>query len=185
MLDFDLAGIYGTDTSQLKRQVRRNIDRFPEDFMFELSKNESNALIDSIRCQNGILKQSWFRYPPFAFTVHGVVMLPNVLQSKKAIETSILIVRAFNAMTAVILNPTPIDEVQELQNEVRHLKQNIEEAFTDYNDINEDTRMELEKINDKLDVSNMQFNEIYQALIELADQKKDFEKPRNPIGFIK
>jgi hypothetical protein len=185
MLDFDLAGMYGTDTSQLKRQVRRNMDRFPEDFMFELSKSESNALIDNIRCQNGILSKSWFRYPPFAFTVLGVLMLPNVLQSKKAIDTSVLIVRAFNAMANVILNPPPINEVHELQNEVMELKQHIEESFTDYNEINEDTRAELDSINEKLSVANMQFSEIYQALIELADQKSEFEKPRKQIGFMR
>jgi len=72
MLDLDLAEMYGIDTSQLKRSVRRNIERFEgDDFMFELSKYEANTLKDNIRCQFGTLEQSWFRYPPFAFTELG------------------------------------------------------------------------------------------------------------------
>ncbi|MGB5155897.1 ORF6N domain-containing protein [Desulfobacterium sp. N47] len=83
MLDNDLAELYGVDTKQLKRSVRRNIDRFPSDFMFELSKNE----YDSLRCQNGTLKRGTHsKYMPFAFTEQGVAMLSSVLNSKKAIE---------------------------------------------------------------------------------------------------
>jgi phage regulator Rha-like protein len=180
MLDFDLAEMYATETKVLKQSVRRNIERFPEDFMFELTNDEYNELKMSLRSQfvtsNEYSRRGGIRYAPFAFTVHGVVMLPNVLQSKRAIDTSILIVRAFNAMANVLLNP-PINEVKELQNEVRQLKQYIEEVFTDYNDINEDTQTQLDSI-------NLQFSEIYQALIELADQKKELEKPRKPIGYL-
>jgi len=141
MLDFDLAGMYGTETGNLKRQVRRNMDRFPDDFMFELTREEFNDL----RSQFGNSSWGGTRYLPYVFTVHGVVMLPNVLQSKKAVETSILIVRAFNAMREVLLNPPAhVFEVKELQNEVLQLKQYIEDVFTDQNDINEDTRMQLE-----------------------------------------
>jgi hypothetical protein len=150
MLDFDLAEIYGTETSQLKRQVRRNIERFEgEDFMFTLSIRESNELKDNIRCQNGILDKSWFRYPPFAFTELGVAMLSSVLKSDTAIKANRIIMRAFVTMRQLILNP-PIDEVKELQNEVRVLKEYIENVFTDQNDINEDTRMQLELVNESL-----------------------------------
>ena len=178
MLDFDLADLYGTLTKRLKEQVRRNIERFPEDFMFELTRQEF------INLRSQIATSSWggLRYLPFAFTEHGVAMLPNVLQSKRAIDVSIQIVRAFVAMRHFLLNP-PINEVKELQNEVRQLKQYIEEVFADYNDINEDTRRQLESINQTLSVSNMQFNEIYQAITMLAEQKKQLDKPRNPIGF--
>ena len=183
MLDFDLAEIYGTETAQLKRQVRRNFERFDgEDFMFELSKSEVNTLKDNIRCQIGTLEQSWFRYPPFAFTELGVAMLSSVLNSKKAIDTNRKIMRAFVAVRHLILNP-PINEIKELQNEVKELKQHIEDVFTDYNDINEYTRDELDSINGKLSVVNTQFSEIYQALIGLADQKKELNNPRNPVGF--
>jgi phage regulator Rha-like protein len=167
MLDFDLAEMYGAETSQLKRQVRRNIDRFPDDFMFELTAAE----FKNLRCQNGASSWGGTRYLPFAFTVHGVVMLSNVLKSKRAVDTSILIVRAFNAMREVLLNPhVQACEVKELQNEVRQLQQYIEHVFADYNDINEDTRMQLENI--------------CEVLAELQAGNKLLNKPRNPIGFI-
>ena len=178
MLDFDLADIYETLTKRLKEQVRRNMERFPEDFMFELTRQE---FID-LRSQFASSSWGGLRYLPFAFTEHGIAMLPSVLQSKKAIDTSIKIVRAFVAMRHFLLNP-PVNEVKELQNEVRQLKQYIEEVFADYNDINEDTRKQLENINQTLSVSNVHFNEIYQAITMLAEQKKQLDKSRNPIGF--
>ena len=105
---------------------------------------------------------------PFAFTEHGVTMLSCALRSDVAIDASILIVRAFVAMRQLILNP-PVDRVSELQYEVRKLKQYIEESFADYNDINEDTRMQLELINE--------------TLAELQTKNKELNKPRTPIGF--
>ena len=181
MLDFDLAGMFNTDTSQLKRQVKRNIERFPNDFMFVLTREEFRNL----RCQIDTSSWGGTRYLPFAFTVLGVLMLPNVLQSKKAIETSILIVRAFNAMANVVLNPPPVNDVKELQNEVMELKQQIKESFANYNDINEDVQMRLDNIDQRLSVANIQFGEIYQALIDLADHKKELDKPRKQIGFLR
>lgn len=93
MLDFDLAAMYGVETSQLKRSVRRNIERFEgDDFMFELTKDELS------RCQIGTLKSgrgSNFKYLPFAFTELGVAMLSSVLHSKTAIEVNRGIMRAF------------------------------------------------------------------------------------------
>jgi len=166
MLDFDLAWMYGTETKRLKEQVRRNIERFPEDFMFELTRDEYNSLRSQIATlETGRGKYS--KYLPFAFTVHGVVMLPNVLQSKKAIDTSILIVRAFNAMRDVLINPTVhVYEERELQNEVRQLKQYIEDVFADYNDINEDTRMQFELVN--------------RTLAELQSKTKWLDNPGKP-----
>lgn len=105
---------------------------------------------------------------PLAFTEHGVVMLSSVLRSNIAIQTSILIVRAFVAIRQLIANP-PVDRVGELEKQMKELKDYIEEVFTDYNDINEDTRMQLELIN--------------RTLAELQARKKIEEKPRNPIGF--
>jgi DNA repair exonuclease SbcCD ATPase subunit len=183
MLDFDLAEMFETTTKRLKEQVRRNIERFPEDFMFELTNDEYNELKMRLRSQFATSSWGGSRYSPFAFTILGVLMLPNVLQSKKAIDTSILIVRAFNAMANVILNHPPINEVKELQNEVRQLKQDIEASFSEYNDMNEDMQTRLDNIDQRLSVANVQFSEIYQALIELADQKRELEKPRRQIGF--
>ena len=168
MLDFDLADMYGTETGQLKRAVRRNIERFEgEDFMFELTKEELS------RCQIGILNKgrgSNFKYMPFAFTELGVAMLSSVLNSKIAIEINRGIMRAFVAVRQMLVNP-PVDRLGNIEKEVKELKEYIEEVFADYNDINDDTRMQLELIN--------------QTLAELQAQKKMENKPRNPIGFIK
>ena len=143
MLDFDLATTYGVETAQLKRAVRRNIERFEgEDFMFELTKKEW----ESLRCQFGISNRGGIRYMPFAFTELGVAMLSSVLNSDTAIQANRKIMRAFVVVRQLIQNP-PIVEVQDWQSEMQELKQYIEDVFNDYNDINEDTRLQLEQIN--------------------------------------
>ena len=116
MLDFDLAEMYGTETGQLKRAVRRNIERFEgEDFMFELTKEELS------RCQIGILNKgrgSNFKYMPFAFTELGVAMLSSVLNSKIAIEINRGIMRAFVAIRQMLANP-PVDRLGNIEKEVK------------------------------------------------------------------
>ena len=97
-------------------------------------------------------------------------MLASVLRSDIAVQTSILITRAFVAIRELILNP-PTDKVTELQQEIKELKTYVEEAFADYNDINDDTRMQLELIN--------------QTLAELQSKKSLIDKPRPKIGFVK
>ena len=92
MLDKDLAELYGVETKVLKQAVRRNTERFPEDFMFELSLEEDRAL----RSQNVTLKRGQHaKYPPMAFTEQGVAMLSSVLNSERAIQVNIQIMRAF------------------------------------------------------------------------------------------
>jgi phage regulator Rha-like protein len=92
MLDFHLAELYSVETKVLKRAVRRNLDRFPEDFMFKLNRDEYNSL----RYQIGTLKRGEHaKYLPFAFTEQGVAMLSSVLRSKRAIQVNIAIMRAF------------------------------------------------------------------------------------------
>lgn len=98
ILDRDLADFYQIETKQLKRAVRRNIDRFPEDFMFELSPNESQFL----RSQFGTSSWGGSRYSPMAFTEYGIVMLASVLHSPKAISVNIQIVRAFLKMREIL-----------------------------------------------------------------------------------
>ncbi|MCE5177562.1 MAG: ORF6N domain-containing protein [Porphyromonadaceae bacterium] len=168
ILDFDLAEMYGVETRVLKQSVRRNIKRFEgEDFMFEVTMEELS------RSQFVILNKGRgynMKYKPFAFTELGVAMLSSVLNSDTAIEINKGIMRAFVAIRHLIHNPQ-VDEVKELQKEIREFKEYIEEVFTDYNDINEDTRMQLELINE--------------SLAELQAQKKLSGKPRNPIGFVK
>ncbi|OGW84075.1 MAG: DNA-binding protein [Omnitrophica bacterium RIFCSPLOWO2_01_FULL_45_10] len=89
MLDYDLAFLYGVETKYLKRQVRRNRERFPEDFMFELTEPEN------LRCQNVTSNRGGRRYLPYAFTEQGVSMLSSVLNSKQAVMVNIQIMRAF------------------------------------------------------------------------------------------
>jgi len=91
MLDFDLAELYDTETKRLKEAVKRNLDRFPPDFMFTLTKKE----FESLRTQIASSKRGGIRYMPFAFTEQGVAMLASVLNSPKAIRVNIAIVRAF------------------------------------------------------------------------------------------
>ncbi|MDR1201643.1 MAG: ORF6N domain-containing protein, partial [Tannerellaceae bacterium] len=165
MLDFDLAESYGIETRILKQAVRRNLKRFSgDDFMFEVTKEElSRSQIVTLNKGRG----SNIKYLPFAFTELGVAMLSSVLNSDAAIEINRGIMRAFVAMRQLVLN-TPVDKVQELQNEVRELKAYIEEVFADYNDVNEDTRIQLELIN--------------QSLAELQTKKRIDDKPRRRIG---
>ncbi len=92
MLDKDLASLFGVETKQLKRQVRRNLNRFPESFMFELTKKE----LHSLRNHFGTLQQNQhFRYPPFTFTEHGILMLSSILNSEIAIKMSVQIIETF------------------------------------------------------------------------------------------
>lgn len=99
MLDFDLAEIYNVETGQLKRQVKRNRERFPKDFMFVLSKKE----FENLRSQIGISSWGGTRYLPMAFTEHGVAMLSSVLNSPIAIEVNIQIIRIFSKMRELLL----------------------------------------------------------------------------------
>ena len=168
MLDRDLAEMYGVTTSALNQSVKRNAQRFPEEFMFRISKTEwENMSSQFVMTSRAKRPKSAL---PLAFTEHGVVMLSSILRSDIAIQTSVLIVRAFVAIRQLIAK-FPVDRVGQLENQMEELKNYIEEAFTDYNDINEDTRTQLELIN--------------QTLAELQAQKATADKPRNPIGFRK
>ena len=173
MLDYDLASMYEVDVSQLKRQVRRNIDRFPEDFMFELTSEEASAL----RCQNGILKTGrgqHSKYLPFAFTEEGVAMLSGVLRSKVAVQVNINIMRAFVAVRQAIaaLQSSEL-RYEQISRKVDQLNAHVEEILHDQNDINQlqsqfnsEVALQIEIINDALD--------------QLREKKTE---PENPIGF--
>jgi len=99
MLDRDLAKLYEVDTGQLTRQVRRNSERFPEDFMFQLTKGEFQNLM----CQFGISSWGGTRKLPYAFTEQGVAMLSGVLHSKRAIRVNVQIMRAFIQLKRMLL----------------------------------------------------------------------------------
>lgn len=167
MLDFDLAKLYQVETRVLNQSVKRNIERFPEDFMFQLSKEEwENISSQFVMTSRSKRPKSAL---PLAFTEHGVVMLSSVLRSDIAIQVSVLIVRAFVAIRRSIVSH-PLDKVERLEGQVNELKKYIEDVFADYNDINEDTRMQLELINE--------------TLAELQVQNAQRKFPRKPIGYL-
>ena len=145
ILDKDLAQMYEVTTSNLNKAVKRNIDRFPVDFMFQLNSDEFNLIF-----QNGISSWGGTRKLPYAFTEHGVAMLAGLLNSQKAIEINIQIVRAFVLLRQYALGYAELN--QKLENFI------IE--------------------------TNMQFNDIYQALTELMSIREEQTK-RKTIGFRK
>ena len=172
MLDFDLAELYETTTSNLKRAVRRNIERFPADFMFELSKEEANLLINKGVRQIGTPGYNFSSFAPFAFTEQGVAMLAGILRSPKAIEVNIAVMRAFVAMRQFILqNKDIFQSLEDLRLKMKALEQSDEETLSDVNDLSEYTRQELD--------------DIYIALAEMEKKQQRAEKPLRPIGFIK
>ena len=169
MLDKDLAELYQVTTGNLNKAVKRNIKRFPPDFMFQLPDEEWEAL----RFQNGIIKKGGrgehTKYLPHAFTEQGLAMLSGLLNSDIAIQVNINIMRAFVAVRQMIALP-PSQTFAELKKDVADLKIYIEDILADQNDINEETTMQLELIN--------------QSLAELQMNKQKEDRPRKPIGFI-
>ena len=117
MLDRDLAELYGVETKVLKQAVRRNINRFPDDFMFELTKNEIDSLRSQIVTLNEASKRGQHvKYLPFAFTEHGVVMLASILNSHRAIDLNVQIVRAFNQLRKTIISNEKLENrIQQLE----------------------------------------------------------------------
>jgi phage regulator Rha-like protein len=127
LLDRDLAEMYGVETKQLKRAVRRNIDRFPNDFMFKLT----NAEHRSLRRQFGTLKRgAHSKYPPMAFTEQGVAMLSTVLNSRRAIEVNIAIMRAFVHLRKMIVSHKELaKKLKELEHHIRDHDEKILAIF--------------------------------------------------------
>lgn len=124
MLDFDLAEMYGVETKRLKEQVRRNIERFPAEFMFELTKEEvtiSRSQIATLKTGQGYN----IKYLPFAFTEYGIVMLSSVLKSKTAVEVNINIIRAFVRMRQYLLSNIPKKELEEFKQRIEYLEEDI------------------------------------------------------------
>ena len=169
MLDRDLAKLYGVETKRLNEAVRRNIERFPDDFMFELTKEERNMLEINLRSQ--IATSSWGgnRYGTFAFTEQGVAMLSSVLRSKVAIEINIRIMRAFVAVRRMTVTmPGITEEIHLLKKKMEELETTTLEAV---NDLSEDTRRELD--------------DIYLALAQMAERMKEKKDSgsRKRIGY--
>jgi hypothetical protein len=165
MLDKDLADLYHVTTGNLNKAVKRNIKRFPTDFMFQLNKTEFEQLKNDLIFQNGISSWGGTRKLPYAFTEQGLAMLSGVLNSDIAINVNISIMRAFVALRKL----PPLVRREDLIEAKREVLNYIDEILSDQNDINESTRAQLDAISS--------------ALAEL--QTKPVEKmTRRPIGFI-
>lgn len=129
MLDRDLAELYGVETKRLKEAVRRNKDRFPGDFMFELTKEEFANWRTQYATSNS--DKMGLRVSPFAFTEHGVLMLASVLNSEKAIQVNIQIVRIFTKIREALTDNLSIKpEIDEIKKKLESQDQNIELVFT-------------------------------------------------------
>ena len=136
MLDRDLAQLYNVETKVLKQAVRRNIDRFPADFMFELSNEEFTIL------RSQIVTSSWggARYIPMAFTEQGVAMLSSVLSSKKAIQVNIQIVRVFTRMRRILADTLGLKlDIEEIKKKLENQDKNIELVFNYLDELIEKT----------------------------------------------
>ena len=202
MLDKDLASMYGVETKVLNQSVKRNIERFPEDFMFQLNTKEWEIFTKTIQSQfvNGIdlysesdgynlrsqivtsrYPDKWggSRRPPYAFTEHGVAMLSSVLRSPLAIQVNIGIIRAFvefRRMAASLPIPDSSANAIQLRKDFEALKEDIQHVREEMNDI-------LADQNDINESTRAQLAAINDALIELQTKRPE-PKPCRPIGFI-
>ncbi|PZP52443.1 MAG: DNA-binding protein [Pseudopedobacter saltans] len=158
MLDFDLAELYQTETKYLKRAVRSNLKRFPSDFMFELTKDE----FENLRCNFSTSKRGGTRYMPFAFAEHGVTMLASVLNSDKAIDMNIAIVRAFVS---------------------------LRQLATAQSDFVSQLKMVKDELAQRIDMHDAQLAQIYEAIENMLDEQSDKKgkeqtwENRKRIGF--
>ena len=151
MLDKDLAQLYGVETKALNRAVKRNIQRFPEKFMFQLTKEEwanlrchfGTANEESLKYQFGTSNRGGKQKLPYVFTEHGALMLSSVLNSQRAINVSIQIIEVFDKLKQFALS----------QNQLQERIRSLEEAFTDYKKENDDDIEELQRaVNLLLDI---------------------------------
>ena len=146
MLDSDLALLYEVETKRLNEQVKRNLSRFPSDFMFQLTEIEYN----SSRSQIATLKNgrgSNLKYLPFAFTEHGILMLSSVLKSDKAIQTNIQIMRIFTKVRQMLLDTTEIKvDILQIQKKLENHDKNIELVFSYLDELTEKKEGESERV---------------------------------------
>ena len=173
MMDFDLAELYQVETKRLKESVRRNIERFEgDDFMFELTSEEYNSLIISLRSQIATSNErGGRRHMPFAFTEQGVAMLSSVLKSERAILVNRSIIRSFVSIRKYIMSTTMITaELEAIKAKLQLMERNDEENLEAINDLSEDMRTEIDTI--------------YQAIAALSvKEPPQKETQRQKIGF--
>ncbi len=169
MLDSDLAALYCVETRSLNQSVKRNIERFPDDFMFQLTTEEWNTLKSqfvtsrytniqnelALTSQNVILKKNGrgqhSKYLPFAFTREGIAMLSGLLRSEVAVQANINIMRAFFQMqeALLIVSNTQL-QLEQIRAEIKQLRTDMNDTLADQNEINELTRAQLDAISDAL-----------------------------------
>lgn len=168
ILDRDLAQLYGVTTSALNQAVKRNIKRFPPDFMFQLTDEETENWKSQIVITRSIAMG--LRRNPNAFTEQGVAMLSGLLNSDIAINANITIMRAFVAMRNYVTTSTQVtSELAEIRAKLQLLERNDEDNLEAVNDLSEDMRSEIDNL--------------YQAIAELSLKSVETEKPRAKIGF--
>ena len=147
MIDRDLAELYELETKRLKEQVRRNIERFPEDFMLELTNEEYQDFKEMSMKQS---RGRHSKYPPFAFTEHGVLMLASVLNSERAIKINIQIIRIFNQMRTLLLTHQEIfRKIDELEKKGIEQDDKIMLIFEYIKQFEETKRQQLEQVDRK------------------------------------
>ena len=165
ILDRDIAKLYGVTTGNLNKAVKRNMDRFPERYMFQLSHDEF------LLFQDGITSWGGTRTLPYAFTEQGVAMLSSVLHSPTAIQVSISIIDAFVALRAFVADN------QLLRNEVKNIELQLKLLQSEQN-------QNLEAINDLSEDVRKEIADIYQAIAELSIKLNENKStPRPKIGF--
>ena len=154
MFDKDLAELYGVETGHLNRAVKRNMERFPSDFMYQITKEEFNSL----RCQIGILKRGQhLKYLPYVFTEQGVAMLSSVLNSNRAIEVNIQIIRVFTKLREMMISH------KDLARKIEDLERGFQDKFQDH-----DRKIIL----------------IFETIKRLLKEKEEPLKPKGPMGFV-
>lgn len=200
MLDFDLAAMYGVETFNLNKAVKRNIERFPDDFMFQLTKGEweilrcqigtlndlksqigmssltENQKDTNLKFQNGMSSWGGIRRPPYAFTEQGVAMLSSVLRSPLAIQVNIGIMRAFVTMRHALAEVALPAKVEELERGIEDLRRRVDAIMVSQDEI-------LADQNDINESTRAQLDAISTALVELQG-KGTSDKPRRRIGFV-
>ena len=150
MLDRDLAELYNVETRALNQAVRRNIDRFPEDFMFVMTEDEMNAWKSQIVMSNSI--RMGMRRPPVVFTELGIAMLSSVLRSETAIQVNINIMRAFVAIRHAIGAWQGANlKVEQLSHKVDNLNARVDEILHEQNENNMEMAVQISALNDALD----------------------------------
>ncbi|MBP5559585.1 MAG: ORF6N domain-containing protein [Bacteroidales bacterium] len=167
MLDYDLARLYQVETRTLNQSVKRNLKRFPPDFMFQLTAEEDQTM----RSQFVTASKRNTSAPPFAFTEQGVAMLSGLLKSDIAIAANIAIMRAFVQVREYLLSTSTLSaELRELRAKVDLLAMQQEEDLSSLNDLSEDVRQDIDNL--------------YLAIAELSSKIEERKQaPRKPIGF--